>query len=539
MSGRRTVKPEAPKAGLEYIRQERGERTGAYPGRPERAARHWPGRPQAVQESAEAIVPAAGGRREGPNIEQKDPSMARRGKQQQTRQLAFAMDEAGEAQPEPSQGLAPPAAPSSPGPDPPLPPGLMEAVVARPNMLAALKRVQANKGSPGVDQMTVQQLPGWLREHWKELKAALLAGRYRPQAVKRVEIPKPGGGMRQLGIPTVVDRLLQQALLQVLEPVFEPTFSDHSYGFRPRRSAHQALAAAKRYVAAGREWVVDLDVEKFFDQVNHDKLMGKLAQRVADKRLLLLVREYLRAGVLVNGVVLERQEGTPQGGPLSPLLANIVLDELDRELEQRGHRFCRYADDCNIYARSQRAGQRVMASVSRFVTERLKLKVNAGKSAVARVSERQFLGYRLQASDGEVRWEVAPHSEARFRAKVRILTSRTRGVRLEQVVSELRSYVYGWWSYFRYELREGFWKRLDGWVRRRVRQYLWVQWKTPRTRRRALHRLGVPWAEAGVGAVAPWPASKLPAVHRALGNAYLADLGCPVMLTRWAELVTR
>ena len=415
----------------------------------------------------------------------------------------------------------------------------MAAVVERDNMLAALKRVQANKGGPGADGMTVAQLPGYLREHWRAIRAALLAGRYQPQAIRRVDIPKPGGGLRALGIPSVLDRLIQQALLQVLEPVFEPTFSPHSYGFRPGRSAHMALAAAKRYAAEGRGWVVDLDLEKFFDRVNHDKLMGKLAKRVADKRVLLLVREFLQAGVLVNGVVMERAEGTPQGGPLSPLLSNIVLDELDRELERRGHRFCRYADDCNLYVRSERAGQRVMASVSAFVERKLKLVVNRAKSAVARLAERKFLGYRLTADERGAHLQVAPRSVERFREKVRELTRRRRGVSLEQMLVELRQYAYGWLSYFRYGEWPNLFGALDGWVRRRVRQYQWVLWKHPRTRRRELHARGVPWGAAGVGAIAPWPASRLPAVQQALSNHYLAALGCPCLVTRRAVLLAR
>ena len=462
--------------------------------------------------------------------------MAHGGRSRKTRQLAFAWGEAGEAQPNSTQGREPTAAPSTQGPDEP---GLMAAVVEHDNMLAALRRVRSNRGGPGVDGMTVEQLPGYLREHWRRIRAELMAGRYQPQAIRRVELPKPGGGVRQLGIPTVLDRLIQQALHQVLEPVFEPTFSEHSYGFRPGKGAHQALAAAKRHVAEGREWVVDLDLEKFFDHVNHDKLMGQLAHRVADKRVLLLVREYLRAGVLINGVVVERDEGTPQGGPLSPLLSNIVLTALDRELERRGHRFCRYADDCNIYVRSERAGQRVMASVSRFVERRLKLKVNRAKSAVARTAERKFLGYRLTVSEGQARLEVAPASVERYRDKVRDLTRRRRGVSLARVLGELRSYVYGWLSYFRYGAQDWLWEQLDGWTRRRVRQYQWVQWKNPRTRRRELVRLGVPQHKAGVGASAPWPASRLPQVQQALSNRYLADLGCPSLVRRRAELVAR
>jgi RNA-directed DNA polymerase len=329
---------------------------------------------------------------------------------QNTRQLAFDWGEAGEAQPGPSGGSPPSPALNPMGT---LAQSLLEAVVAADNMRQALKRVRANKGSPGTDGMTVQQLPAFLQAHWPRLKQELLDGTYRPQPVKRVEIPKPDGGVRQLGIPTVVDRLIQQAILQVLDRLYDPAFSSHSYGFRPGKSAYQALEAAREYVASGKEWVVDLDLEKFFDRVNHDLLMGRLAKRIGDKRLLRLLRRYLEAGVMINGVVVEREEGTPQGGPLSPLLANILLDELDRELERRGHCFCRYADDCNIYVQSQRGGERVMASVTRFLETKLRLKVNRDKSAVARPSQRKFLGYRILGRAEKARLGIAPKSVRR------------------------------------------------------------------------------------------------------------------------------
>src|SRR5690349_4747755 len=307
---------------------------------------------------------------------------------------------------------------------------LMEAICERENCKAALKRVKANQGSPGIDDMSVYGLMEYLKQHWPAIREQLLSGAYKPQPVKRVEIPKPDGGVRKLGIPTVLDRFVQQAVMQVLQRKWDPTFSNHSYGFRPGRSAHQAVTKAQQYIAEGYGWVVDLDLEKFFDRVNHDKLMAKLAQRISDKRLLKLIRAFLRAGVLAGGLVSPVDEGTPQGGPLSPLLSNIVLDELDQELEQRGHRFVRYADDCNIYVRSQRAGERVMKSVSQFITKQLKLKVNEQKSAVSRPSKRKFLGFSF-IWQRELRRRIAPKAVARFKQRVRELTRRTRGVKVE------------------------------------------------------------------------------------------------------------
>ncbi len=364
---------------------------------------------------------------------------------QKTRQLAFDWGGTGEAQPDPSQGSPPPPLPDRAGA---LAQTLMEEVVSGPNLRLALKRVRANKGSPGVDGMTVNELPGYLQREWPRLKQELLQDAYQPQPVKRVEIPKPDGGMRQLGIPTVVDRSIQQALLQVLEPKYDPTFSPYSYGFRPGKSAHQALGQARAYVESGHGWVVDLDLEKFFDRVNHDVMMSRLAQRIRDRRILRLIRRYLEAGVLLNGVVVERWEGTPQGGPLSPLLANILLDELDRELTRRGHRFVRYADDCNIYVRSERAGQRVKESITRFLERKLRLKVNQEKSGVARPHERTFLGFRIRRGKEEVRLSIAPESVKRAKAMIRRITKRNRGVSLGQVLSELATFTDGWVGYF-------------------------------------------------------------------------------------------
>ena len=326
--------------------------------------------------------------------------------------------------------------------------GRMEEVCERENLLEALRRVRANKGSAGIDGRTVGQLSGYLKEHWPTIREHLLNGTYEPQPVRRVEIPKPdGGGMRKLGIPITLDRFLQQAVMQVLQRQWDPTFSDHSYGFRPGRSAHQAVAQAQQYIVEGYGWVVDLDLEKFFDRVNHDKLMGQIVKRVEDKRLRKLIRAFLNAGVMENGLVSPSVEGTPQGGPLSPLLSNLVLDELDRELMRRGHRHVRYADDCNIYVRSERAGQRVMKSITRFITQKLKLKVNETKSAVARPQERKFLGFSF--TDGpEVQRVVAPKALDRFKRRVREITRRAKGVSIETTMAELAPYMRGWRSYF-------------------------------------------------------------------------------------------
>ena len=319
---------------------------------------------------------------------------------------------------------------------------LMEEICERTNLKEALRQVRGNKGSAGVDRMTVDQLGDYLKQHWPDIREQLLNGTYEPKPVRRVEIPKPDGGMRKLGIPTVLDRFIQQAVMQVLQRQWNPTFSQYSYGFRPRRSAHHAVAQAQQYIAQGYGWVIDLDLEKFFDRVNHDKLMGQIAKRVEDKRLLKLIRAFLNAGVMENGLVSPSVEGTPQGGPLSPLLSNLVLDKLDRELENRGHRFVRYADDCNIYVRSERAGQRVMESISRLITQKLKLKVNEAKSAVARAQERKFLGFSFTAGP-DVKRTIAPKSLDRFKQRIRDITRRAKGVSIKTTMEELATYMRG------------------------------------------------------------------------------------------------
>src|SRR6266571_412990 len=350
---------------------------------------------------------------------------------------------------------------------------LMEAMVERANMKLALARVEQNRGSAGVDKMTVEQLRAYLREHWLRIKEELLADDYRPQPVLKVEIPKPGGqGMRMLGIPTVMDRLLQEALQQVLSPLFEPDFSESSYGFRPQRSAQQAVLKAREYVREGRRWVVDIDLEKFFDRVNHDVLMSRLARRIKDKRVLRLIRRYLQAGMMSNGLTTARKEGTPQGGPRSPLLSNILLDELDKELERRGHKFCRYADDCNIYVQSRSSGERVMKSITSFLDRRLRLQVNAEKSAVARPWERKFLGYSL-TSNREPRLKVAKESVKRLKGKLREIFCRGRGRNLGKLVEELNVVLRGWIQYFRLAEVKGIFDELDGWIRRKLRCLIW------------------------------------------------------------------
>ncbi|RJO65970.1 MAG: group II intron reverse transcriptase/maturase [Myxococcales bacterium] len=405
---------------------------------------------------------------------------------------------------------------------------LMEEVVKRENLEKAYKRVKANRGSPGVDGMTVAALGEHLKEHWPEVREGLLGGTYRPQPVRRVEIPKADGGKRRLGIPTVVDRFIQQAVLQVLQKRLDPTFSEHSYGFRPGRSAHQAVAQAQAYIAAGCGIVVDLDLEKFFDRVNHDVLMGLLAKRVEDQRVLKLIRAYLDAGALEDGLVSPREEGTPQGGPLSPLLSNVVLDVLDRELERRSLRFVRYADDCNVYVRSERAGRRVMEGVKRFIAKRLKLKVNEAKSAVDRPQRRKFLGFSF-TSEAAPKRRIAPQAVQRFKERVREVTRRTRKG-LEGTIEELTRYLKGWVGYFGYCQTRSVLRELDSWIRRRLRRLAWRYWKRGKTRYRELLRRGVGRelaAQTAGSAKGPWRLAKSPALSLALPNAYLKSLGLP------------
>ncbi len=367
---------------------------------------------------------------------------------------------------------------------------LMEAVVERSNMLCAYERVVANEGAPGVDGLTVAELKPWLKAHWAKVRQALLVGEYMPAAVRKVEIPKPQGGVRTLGIPTVMDRLIQQALHQVMQLLFEPEFSESSYGFRPGRNAQQAVETARSYVAEGKRWVVDLDLEKFFDRVNHDVLMARVARRVKDKRVVKLIRRYLEAGLMEGGVASARTEGTPQGGPLSPLLSNILLTDLDRELEKRGHRFCRYADDCNIYVGSERSGQRVMTAITAFLERQLKLKVNADKSAVARPWQRKFLGYSL-TWHRQPKLRIAESSRQRFAEKVRKALRAGRGRNLKRVIEDLNPLLRGWVSYFRLTEVKGVLEELDGWIRHKLRALLWRQEKRNHTRAQHLMRAGL------------------------------------------------
>jgi RNA-directed DNA polymerase len=404
---------------------------------------------------------------------------------------------------------------------------LMEAVVERENLKKALAQVKRNKGAAGIDGMTVDDLTAYLKEHWPTIRAQLLEGTYKPQPVRRVEIPKASGGVRSLGIPTVLDRLIQQAVMQVLQADWDETFSETSFGFRPGRSAHQAVERAQAYIAAGHGFVVDIDLEKFFDRVNHDILMGLVAKRVADKRLLKLIRGFLTAGVMEGGLVSATEEGTPQGGPLSPLLSNLMLDVLDKELEKRGHRFVRYADDCNIYVRSQKAGERVMAGIEKFLEKRLKLKVNKAKSAVAKPGVRKFLGFSFTGGKGPRR-RIAPQAIARFKAKVRELTRRTCGRSLVQIAKELSTYLVGWRGYFGFCQTPSVLRALDQWIRRRLRAIAWKQWKYARARFAELRRCGVGRdlaAQTAGSPHGPWRLSNSPALTIALPNRFFGSLG--------------
>jgi RNA-directed DNA polymerase len=417
---------------------------------------------------------------------------------------------------------------------------LMEAVVDRENMLRALRRVERNKGSAGIDEMPVSELRPHLKAHWPAIKSELLSGSYRPMALREVMIPKPGGkGMRKLGIPTVVDRLIQQALHQVLSPIFDPFFSDHSYGFRPGRSAHGAVLAAQSYVASGRRWVVDMDLEKFFDNVNHDILMSRLGRRVGDRRILAVIRRYLQAGAMAAGVASVRREGTPQGGPLSPLLSNILLDDLDKELERRGHAFCRYADDCNVYVQSRRAGERVLASITGYLQKQLKLKVNREKSAVDRPWRRRFLGYSMTLHK-QPRLKVAAASVQSLKGKLRAAFRRGRGRNLGRFISEeLTPLLRGWINYFRLAEVKGVFEALDGWLRRKLRNILWRQWKRPSTRARKLMSRGLDEARARKSAAngrGPWWNSGASHMNQAYPRSYFDRCGLVNLLDQLRRL---
>lgn len=386
--------------------------------------------------------------------------------------------------------------------------------------------------------MEVQDLRDFLKAHWLEVCEALESGEYRPSPVRQVEIPKPDGGVRQLGIPSVLDRLIQQAIAQVLTPMFEAVFSPHSYGFRPGRSAHQAVQQAQAYIAEGYEWVVDIDLEKFFDRVNHDMLMARVARVVKDKRVLKLIRAYLNSGAMVNGVVRETEEGTPQGGPLSPLLSNIMLDDLDKELEKRGHKFVRYADDCNIYVRTQRAGERVLEGVKQFLEKKLKLKVNPKKSKVEKATKAKFLGFSFWKRKREVCIRIANRTKERFMEKMRNLTRRTRSGKLENILWEVNQYTRGWMAYFRLATTPSVYQKLDEWTRRRLRQLLWKRWKHGPTRYRELVRLGVPNERAALGAIgtSPWRMAHSPVVQEALSNAFWRNSGLEGLSVRYNQL---
>jgi len=404
---------------------------------------------------------------------------------------------------------------------------LMEAVVERSNVGTAYQKVVRNGGAPGGDGLTVGSFKDWLKVHWPSVRAALLEGRYLPSAVRAVDIPKPSGGVRTLGIPTVLDRLIQQALLQVLQPIVEPTFSRSSYGFRPGRNAHQAVRTARHYVQSGHAWVVDMDLEKFFDRVNHDILMARVARHIDDERVLKLIRRYLEAGLMREGVETARNEGTPQGGPLSPLLSNILLTDWDRELERRGHAFCRYADDCNIYVRSKAAGQRVMADMRVFLKERLKLQVNAAKSACARAWKRTFLGYTLTNAGGRIRLKVAPQSVARLTGRVREVLRQGRGRSLTRTIETLNPVLRGWLGYFQLSESKTTWKELDGWVRRRLRCLLWRQARTRQQRTAMLRKQGLPEARAwhsGHNGQGPWWNSGASHMNQAFPKAFFDRL---------------
>ena len=405
---------------------------------------------------------------------------------------------------------------------------LLEVILERRNILRAMNQVIANKGAPGVDGMKTNHLKGYLKRHWPKIKQDLLSGAYRPLPVRRKEIDKPDGGVRLLGIPTVLDRLIQQAIAQVLEQIWDPTFSEYSYGFRPRRSTHDAVLQAKGYLLDGYTYVVDMDLSKFFDRVHHDRLMSRLATKIRDKRVLKLIRRYLTAGTMIEGLVSPSTEGTPQGGPLSPLLSNIVLDELDKELEKRGHKFVRYADDFRIYCKSLKAAERVNKSITKFVTMKLKLKVNEEKSAVSRPWIRKFLGFTFISMCGRTKIRIHRKTIERFKARVRELTNRNCGKSLDQVIKGLNQYLKGWWNYYRLTEAKYIFKSLNGWIIRRLRCIVWKQWKNPRTKVRNLKKLGIAHKDAvrcGNARKKHWRMSRVKWVIFALPNRYFFERG--------------
>jgi RNA-directed DNA polymerase len=416
---------------------------------------------------------------------------------------------------------------------------MLEQLLSRENLLGALKRVEANKGSHGVDGMSVKSLREHIKQNWQTIRQAIEEGTYQPSPVRRVEIPKPnGGGVRMLGIPTVTDRMLQQAIAQVLTPLFDPQFSEHSYGFRPKRRGHDAVRKAREFMKEGYRFVVDLDLEKFFDRVNHDRLMMKISEKVKDKKVLLLIRKYLQSGVMENGLVKQTSEGAPQGGPLSPLLSNIVLDELDKELEKRGHRFVRYADDCNIYVKTKRSGERVKASVTRFIETRLKLKVNQAKSAVDRPWKRKFLGFSFSVNK-EPKVRIAKQSLQKAKAKIREITSRKKPMKMEERIKELNQYLMGWSGYFSLADTPSIFQEFDSWIRRRLRMCLWKQWKKPKTKVKRLISLGMPkdkafeWGNTRKGY---WRIAGSPILQRTLDNQYWKSNGLKSLKDRYNDL---
>ncbi|WP_331482114.1 group II intron reverse transcriptase/maturase [Paraclostridium ghonii] len=416
---------------------------------------------------------------------------------------------------------------------------LLENILERDNMLFAMKRVISNKGSHGVDNMKYDELRDFVVKHWSTIKLKLLDGTYKPTPVRRVEIPKSNGGIRLLGIPTVLDRMIQQAIAQVLTKIYELTFSDNSYGFRPGRSQHQAIKKSLEYINQGHKWVVDMDLEKFFDKVNHDILIGRLSRKIADKRVLDLIRKYLKSGIMLNGVIVSNEEGTPQGGPLSPLLSNIMLDEIDKELERRGHKFCRFADDCNIYVKSRKAGIRVLSSIKKIIEEDLKLKVNKEKSAVDLVSRRKFLGFSFYFTKGGVQIRIHENSYEKFKSSIKELTNRNKGISMEWRILKLNQKTIGWINYFGIAKAKGQIQQIEGWIRRRLRACIWKQWKLPRTKRKNLVKLGMDKYKAyqySNTRKGYWRISKSPVLSKTLTNKYIEEIGYMSISKRYSKM---